>query len=64
MTTKYSAGFLQRHKMFSSKKENKDITNLKPNVPVSNVYPAYNNGYDSKMLLFNKPSSSKSKKFP
>jgi len=29
MTAKYSAGYLQRKKMFSSKKENKDILNIK-----------------------------------
>ena len=36
MTTKYSAGYLQRKKMFSSKKENKDSLNLKNIVPNTN----------------------------
>jgi hypothetical protein len=31
MTAKYSAGYLQRKKMFSSRKENKDSLNVKSN---------------------------------
>jgi hypothetical protein len=40
-TTKYSAGYLQRKKMFSSKKENKDLLNLNPHAhPNNNAHAA------------------------
>lgn len=29
--SKYSAGYLQKQKLFSSKKENKDVNNVHPN---------------------------------
>lgn len=63
--------------MFSNKKENKDSTNVHVRVNGGNGNgsgsgsggnvgvgsPVHGNGgYDSKMLLFNRPASSKSKK--
>ena len=62
MTTKYSAGYLQRQKMFSNKKQNKDVTNVKVNVVTGPNVTISAGGYDSKLLLFNRPASSKSKR--
>lgn len=68
LTTKYSAGYLQRQKMFSSKKQNKDVTNVRVNGTVHNVAnvhgPVYIPTYEGRIMqqINTRPSSSKAKK--
>ena len=65
ITTKYSAGYIQRQKMFSSKKQNKDLVNVKSNITGTN--PNSNNNinhlnHDGKGVQVSRPNSSKNKK--
>jgi hypothetical protein len=58
MTTKYSAGYLQRKKMFSSKKETIDQLNIKNNQTIGTEKPkTHYKGVEGQ-----KDRSSKSKK--
>lgn len=65
ITTKYSAGYIQRQKLFSSKKQNKDVTNVNTtgNGKIQTNGCNINILHCDTKIVINKPNSSKSKKF-
>lgn len=63
MTAKYSAGYLQKKKIFSSKKENKDVLNIK--IPNNNANITMGNeksSFGGKVVEYHRETNSKSKK--